>query len=582
MGDTQIKEKKSLSKNYVSFLIFTAALAIFGIIMSVLGVNANSSSGVFLSIITFILALMPILLVIIGMLGFKLSALKVAPLAFLLSVVYVFSYFVNPENSTSVISSLVLTNTWGGIESGLYIVGLLLFSFIILDILQSTGAMEQIKRALSAISPDKRVQLVIIGLFVVIFLEGAAGAGTPAAIAAPFLIGLGFNPITAVVAALMSDGLCASWGGSGVTTVMGGAATVSAGFSSININAGMVGMIHMAGVFIMPWLIMLIAFGKDSFKDRGIKPFLLFSGFIGALFMFLLSVYTGPIIVDMGTGLICIIVTMICVKMFKIKTSEQYRNDVQMETVGKQMSTLKALAPYILIMIILPGNIVSAKFITLADGRTLWAATVATLTYTGWVDVLLFICSAIGAVILGVKFKEYIRAVVASVRKLIPVFIIMGSLLAVANIMKMKYDESYAMITRAAADIANVAGGLYPAAAVLIGSVGSFVTGTGLGSNIMFSEMHISAAGTLGINQVTVFAAQNAGGSLGNMICPNNITAACATVGQTGNEGLVLRRAMTAFLIVLALYMLLALLYTYVLFPNVSAEYSNVISSLLR
>lgn len=158
----------------------------------------------------------------------------------------------------------------------------------------------------------------------------------------------------------------------------------------------------------------------------------------------------------------------------------------------------------------------------------------------------------------------------------------MGSLLAVANIMKIKYNGSYAMITLAAADIALVAGGLYPAAAVLIGSVGSFVTGTGLGSNIMFSEMHMGAASTLGVNQITVFAAQNAGGSLGNMICPNNITAACATVGETGNEGIVLKRVMKAFLIVLVIYMALAMLYTYVLFPNISIEYSNAISSLLK
>jgi lactate permease len=466
MGDTQINQKKALSKNFTAFIIFTAAIALFGIILSVFGLDANGSTGIVLNIITFILAFMPILIVIIGMLGFKLSALKAAPFAFLLSVVFVFSYFANPANSAGEIFDIVLKNTWGGVTSGLYIVGLLLFSFIILDILQNTGAMEEIKRALSAISPDKRVQLIIIGLFVVIFLEGAAGAGTPAAIAAPFLIGLGFNPIVAVVVALMSDGLCASWGGSGVTTVIGGAATVSAGYSSININAGMVGMIHMVGVFVMPWLIMLIAFGKDSFKDKGIKPFLLFSGFIGALIMLLLSVYTGPIIVDMGTGLLCIILTMICVRMFNIQTSEKYRNEVTVNNNGKHMSTLKALAPYILIMVILPGNIVTAKFITLASGKTLWATLVGALTYLGWIDILLFICSVIGAIILNVKIREYVGALGKSVKRLIPVFIIMASLLAVANVMKMKYNDTYAMITIAAADIALVAGVFYPAAAI--------------------------------------------------------------------------------------------------------------------
>ena len=522
MGETGIKGRQTVSRNFVAFLIFTAAIALFGAIMSMNGVDANSATGTFMRIVTFILALMPILLVIIGMLGFKLSALQVAPFAFILSVAFVYSYFANPANGTSVITGLVLSNTWNGIVNGLYIVGLLLFSFIILEILQSTGAMDQIKRALSVISPDKRVQIIIIGLFVVIFLEGAAGAGTPAAIAAPFLIGLGFDPIIAVVVSLLSDGLCASWGGSGVTTVTGGAATVSAGVSTINLNAGMVGMIHMVGVFIMPWLIMYVAFGKDAFRDKGIKPFLLFSGFIGAAMIFLLSGFTGPIIVDMGTGLICIILTMLCVSKFNIQTSEKYLNAVKLADGEKKISTLRALAPYILIMIILPGNIVSAKFITLSDGRTLWTAITGVLTYTGWIDVLLCICSIIGAAILGVKLKEYIRAAIASVKKLIPVFIIMASLLAVANIMKMSYNGKYAMITLAAADIAAVAGFLYPAAAVFIGSIGSFVTGTGLGSNIMFAEMHMGAASTLGVNQITVFAAQSAGGSLGNMICPNN------------------------------------------------------------
>lgn len=344
----------------------------------------------------------------------------------------------------------------------------------------------------------------------------------------------------------------------------------------------MVGMMHMVGVFVMPWLIMFIAFGKDSFKDKGIKPFLLFSGFIGALFMFLLSDFTGPTVVDMGTALICIVITMFTARMFKINTSDKYLNKVKMTGGGKRMSTLRALSPYILIMILLPGNLVTTKYITLADGKTLWATIVGALTYTGWIDVLLFICSVVGAIFLKVKANEYMKAMTGSVKKLIPVFIIMGSLLAVANIMKIKYNGSYAMITLAAADIALVAGGLYPAAAVLIGSVGSFVTGTGLGSNIMFSEMHMGAASTLGVNQITVFAAQNAGGSLGNMICPNNITAACATVGETGNEGIVLKRVMKAFLIVLVIYMALAMLYTYVLFPNISIEYSNAISSLLK
>ena len=141
----------------------------------------------------------------------------------------------------------------------------------------------------------------------------------------------------------------------------------------------------------------------------------------------------------------------------------------------------------------------------------------------------------------------------------------MGSLLIVAYIMQ---SSSTGMMTLLASDIAAVVGRFYPAAAVLIGSSGAFITGTGLGSNIMFAQMHIDAAASLGMNPITIFAGQNAGASLGNLICPNNTVAACATVDQVGNESEVMKKTFKAFAIILVLYMVLAMLYTCVLFPN--------------
>ena len=124
------------------------------------------------------------------------------------------------------------------------------------------------------------------------------------------------------------------------------------------------------------------------------------------------------------------------------------------------------------------------------------------------------------------------------------------------------------MMSLIANDIAGLAGMMYPAAAVFIGSLGSFITGTGLGSNIMFAGMHAEAAGMLGMNPITVFAGQNAGASLGNLICPNNTVAACATVGEVGRENQVMKRTLPAFAILVVEYMVLAVIYTLVLFPN--------------
>ena len=84
----------------------------------------------------------------------------------------------------------------------------------------------------------------------------------------------------------------------------------------------------------------------------------------------------------------------------------------------------------------------------------------------------------------------------------------------------------------------------------------------------MFAGMHTEAAAALGMNPITVFAGQNAGASLGNLICPNHTVAACATVGEVGNESKVMKRTLAAFAIVLCVYMVLCMVYTLVLFPN--------------
>lgn len=154
-----------------------------------------------------------------------------------------------------------------------------------------------------------------------------------------------------------------------------------------------------------------------------------------------------------------------------------------------------------------------------------------------------------------------------------PVLVTMGSLLVVAYIMQ---SASTGMMNLLASDVAAVAERLYPAAAVLIGASGSFVTGTGLGSNIMFANLHMGAAQTLGMNPIVIFAGQNAGASLGNMICPNNVVAACATVGQTGSEHRVMKKALAAFALILCLYMGLAMLYTTTLFQDFGKSAVNV------
>ncbi len=505
----------------------------------------------------FIMALSPLMFILAGIIVFRMPAMKVAPLGLVYIILLAFTYF-SPadavfQDTVAMIDGLL----WKGIKEGTKIVMLVFSSFLLLNLMQRSGAMKQVQNTLACVTDDRRAQLIIVGLMVPIFLEGAAGAGSPAAIAAPFLVGLGFHPIVAIVVALLGDATPCSWGGAGLTTITGGAYLVEQGVSTAALNSAMVGRIHMFGVFVIPFLIVMIAFGKKGFK--GILPYLVFSGISTGGIMFVLSNFIGPEITSLGTGLLSIACSIVYLKLIKIKTPEEFRYKGEQcgcsdETAYRRFSSFHALSPYLVLLILLPVVRYTVPFSILT-----------TFGYIVWVDVVVFLCACMGCVILGISREGFFDTMKQTILRVMPVLITMGSLLTVSYIMQ---SSQTGMIQLIATTLADAAGPLYPGAAVAIGSAGAFITGTGLGSNIMFAPMHLNAANMLGLNPVTVFAGQNAGASLGNLICPNNVVAACATVGIIGKEGEVLKRTLAVFAVILTLYMSLNMIYTHVLFTG--------------
>lgn len=501
----------------------------------------------------FLMALSPLIFVLAGILFLKKPAMKVAPLALVYTILVAFTYF----NINTLAFKEMVANTdallWKGIKESAKIVVLVFSSFLLLNLMQQTGAIRQVQKTLAGVTRDRRAQLVIAGMMVPIFLEGAAGAGSPAAIAAPFLVGLGFHPLTAIVVALMGDTTPCSWGGAGLTTITGGNYLVEQGLSTAALNSSMVGRIHMFGVLILPFLIVMIAFGRKGFK--GILPYLTFTGITSSLLMFGISNFIGPEITSLGTGLLSIVLSVAYLKVFKIDTPEEYLYQAEFDSAEEgRYSSFRALSPYLLLVVLLPVVRYTVPFSILT-----------TFGYIVWVDCVVFFCAAAGGVILGVSLQDFVDTMGQTLKRVMPVMVTMGSLLTVSYIMQ---SADTGMMTVIATTIAGAAGFFYPAAAVLIGASGSFATGTGLGSNIMFAPMHVDACSMLGLNPVTVFAGQNAGGSLGNMICPNNVVAACATVDIIGKEGEVLRKGIVVFGIMLLEYMVLTMIYTHIIFPH--------------
>ena len=293
--------------------------------------------------INFIMANSPIIQVLVGILILKKPAMKVAPVALIWTMLLSFTYFniigLTFKENVVVLDALL----WKGIKEGFKIVLMVFGAFVILNTLKYTGAIEDVKNTVARLSgQDRRVQLIVIGMMVPIFLEGAAGAGAPAAIAAPFLVALGFDPITAIAVALLGDATPCSWGGAGLTTINGGASLVEAGISTNALNSAMVGRIHMFGAMIIPFIMVAIAFGRKGFK--GIVPYLCYAGVTTGTVMFLLSNFVGPEVTSMGTGLISILLSVAYVKFVPIKTPEEYTYKIDKNRTAKY-SAFRAMSP---------------------------------------------------------------------------------------------------------------------------------------------------------------------------------------------------------------------------------------------
>ena len=474
------------------------------------------------------MAISPILIVMIGIVGLKKPATIVSAIALIYTIFVTMFY-----GKFKLENAVLFSETTKGIIEGAKMVFMIWSAFLILNMLINTGAMDKIKEIIANLTLDKRKQFIIIAFCFGGFLEGVAGAGTPAAIAAPFLVALGIPPVFAIVGALVFNGIAASLGAAGLTTIGGFAAFLDV-VDVMDISK-YTSFIHFFGALLAPILVLVILWGKKAL-DKGIVKFALATGFAYGFFMVLVATFVGAEFPTICAGLGSLIVAIAYIKLFCKNESipEEYQYVID-ESKGKStMPAWKALSAYAILLVALPA----VRFFA-----PLWFIK---LGFAVWIGITITCVCLVSSIILRDVTSLIARA----------------CLVALSNLMK-----TSGMLSVIATVIANLLGPVYPAIAVIIGSLGSFVAGTTTGSNILFAPMHYEACTILGFNIPLVFAAHSAGGALGNMICTNNVVAVCATVGFKGEEGTIMRKVFKPICILWLLYCLLALFYAYVLFP---------------
>jgi lactate permease len=449
---------------------------------------------------------------------------------------------------------------------------------------QHSGALDALRAGLGRVTPDARLQVLLVGWFGTLFLEGAAGFGTPVALAAPLLVGLGIAPVAAVLLALLGHAVGVSFGALG-TPVMAQAALTGADARAI---AAQTATLHalVGGVMMLAFLRVLHgawadrevsavhaaaipAAGRDaSAPVRADLTVRLLPWGLGAALAFLLPAWVlatvlGPELATLGGALVGAALFVAALRLFGPASGARSKASrpaaaaqapAPAVTAGTTapMSIALAMAPYaVLVMAVIATRAWPAVAQPLAAVTLQWqlpggfSGRMAPLTHPGTL--------LLGALLLGAALQRRPMAAVAAAlldagRRLLPVTVALLAMLMLSRLM-LHAGLIDALQQAAVAGL----GRSWPLLAPAVGALGSFVTGSATASNVLFSSLQWQTAQALGQGGVLMLAAQGFGAGVGNIVCPHNIVAGAATVGLAGREAEVLRRTLAPCALYLAL-----------------------------
>lgn len=473
----------------------------------------------------------------------------------------------------------VVAYSIAGLLSSIEVLIIIFGAILVMNTLKLSGAMSAIGNGFRSVSPDARVQAVIIGFLFVSFIEGAAGFGTPAALAAPLMMSLGFPPVAAVVVALICDSTCVAFGAIGTPVVQAIACLGPeiANGSYVGRMSLWTAIPHAIAGTLIPFIAIAIMC-KFFSKEKSVKPalqalpFALFAGLCFTVPYTLVNVFVGYEFPSLFGSLIGLVLTVLAAKYNFLTpknvwhfgpedTWEDSWKASHPPAVPKDtgMSLWKAWLPYLLIAVILvitripalgvKGLFNNAESIFVIKTKELFgvANTAFTLKWA-YVPGTVFILIALVTVALHkMKASDVTQAWKASFQQVSGAAIALIFGLAMVQLMRYSGANDVAdpgtksMIFYMAEALSQVGKGLYVVFSPIIGALGAFISGSNTVAVTLFTNLQYQAATNLSLNTALIVAANTIGGSIGNMICVNNVVAACATAGTAGKEGKIIR-----------------------------------------
>lgn len=542
-----------------------------------------------------LIACLPIVVALVLMVGLRKPATVAMPLAWATAVTAALFVW---QTTPLYITALTLQ----GFVVAFNLLIIVFGAILLLHTLSASGGMETIQTGFHSISPDPRIQLVIIGFLFGAFIEGAAGFGTPAALGAPLLLLLGFPPLAAALVCLVLNTIPVPYAAVGTPIIMGlkylqdlvvnvaASGQAGLGFSSVDTFNALIGkwvaVIHTPIGFFLPIFMcgfLTRYFGPDKSWKQGLGAwkFCLLASASFLLPYLLLAAFFGPEFPSLIGALIGLGIASWAAKKgiarpknnFAFAPKDQWPSDwtgsittSSGDTPKARMSQIRAWMPYgliglLLVLTRLPElgikGILAAQKIRF-DAILGFSNVNADIPYLYLPGIMPFTLVALLTIVLhSMKLSTAVKVWKMSFVSMKNPTLALIFAVAIVSIFRGTGIEDTVLNPHAypsmplamAGAVADLAGGAWPVLAAFIGGVGSFITGSNTVSNLLLAEFQWGLAEALNFKRDIIVASQVVGGAMGNMVCIHNIVAVCAVVGLFGKEGAILKANFPAFII---------------------------------
>ena len=535
------------------------------------------------------LSILPILAIFFFLVIMRWSAKKGMLYSFIITILVAFFGW---QMGAVEITAASIKGVMTALEVGVIVFG----AVLLLNVLKESGAVDTIRASFTSISPDRRVQAIIVAWLFGTFLEGAAGWGAPATVVGPLLIALGFPALAAVMIALMLQSAPVSYGAVGTPILVGVNTSLEnqpvvnsflegegMELSSFIFNVGgQVSIFHaMVGLFIPLFMSAMLTkfFGKNKSFLEGLKvwPFAIFAGLSFVIPFSLTANFLGPEFPSIIGGLVGLaIVVPLARKGFLMPKDtfdfepreswdKSWISDMKSEArAPKDISMFKAWLPYVLVALLLVVTRIEA--LGLKALLSAWSVAFDDILGTGiehsftplMIPGVVFIVVAIltgwihkldmGG--MGDAFKVSGKTILSAMAALI-VSVPLVQVFINSGINDAGLDSMPLVLAQAAAELF---GDSWPLISPAIGAMGAFAAGSNTVSNMMLGLFQFGVADQINASPLIIVALQAVGGAAGNMICVHNVVAASAAVGMIGKEGTIIAKLLipTAFYLVFA------------------------------